>query len=81
VIEFLTERQIPFVVRDVQKEIASRMQLLSRGCHRTPVTIIGSTVLHGFDRHAFEEAFKARTSSLAETSEPATDEASSGDVR
>jgi hypothetical protein len=65
VVEFLSTRHIPHIVRDVRWEPASLWDFWSRGLRGTPVTLIGDTVICGFDRQRLEEKLGARSNDAA----------------
>ncbi len=48
--EFLSQKGIPFEERDVSKEEAALEELQKRSLMTTPVTLIDSDVVVGFDR-------------------------------
>jgi glutaredoxin len=48
--EFLSQHGIPFEERDVSKDDAALEELQRRGLMTTPVTLIDSEVVVGFDR-------------------------------
>ncbi len=53
--EFLSERNVPFVVRDVVNDKSAMDELLKIGVLTTPVTVIDGEVVVGFDRARFEK--------------------------
>ncbi len=48
--EFLSQKGIPFEERDVSKDEAALEELQKRSLMTTPVTLIDSDVVVGFDR-------------------------------
>ncbi len=53
--EFLSQRGITFEERDVSKDEAALEELQKRGLMTTPVTLIDSEVVVGFDRAKLAE--------------------------
>jgi glutaredoxin len=48
--EFLSQRGVPFVERDVAQDEAALAELEQLGVFTTPVTVIDGEVVVGFDR-------------------------------
>ena len=53
--EFLSERNVPFVERDVINDKSAMDELIKLGVLTTPVTVIDGEVVVGFDRKRFEK--------------------------
>jgi len=53
--EFLSQRNIPFVERDIMNDQSAMDELLEIGVMTTPVTVIDGEVVVGFDRARFEK--------------------------
>lgn len=53
--EFLSQRNVPFVVRDIMNDQSAMDELLEIGVLTTPVTVFDGEVVVGFDRARFEE--------------------------
>ena len=53
--EYISQRNVPFVVRDVMNDKTAMDELLKIGVLTTPVTVIDGEVVVGFDRARFEE--------------------------
>lgn len=47
--EFLSQRGLPFTVRVVDEDAAAYDDLIALGYRSVPVTVIGTTVVKGFD--------------------------------
>ncbi|MDH4224372.1 MAG: glutaredoxin family protein [Deltaproteobacteria bacterium] len=47
--EFLSEQSIPFVSKDISQDPQALEDLVQRGVATTPVTLIGSQVVVGFN--------------------------------
>jgi glutaredoxin len=56
--EFLSQRGLPFSVRVVDEDDAAYDDLLALGYRTVPVTMIGATVVKGFDPAALAEALE-----------------------
>jgi glutaredoxin len=57
--EFLSRAEKPFVVRQVDEDDAAYQELLGLGYRSVPVTVIGRTIVKGFDPQALARALKA----------------------
>lgn len=57
--EFLSQRGVPFDVRMVDEDDEAYDQLLKLGYRAVPVTVIGETVVKGFDAEALVKALEA----------------------
>lgn len=57
--QYLSERQIPFAVRDVSLDASALASLEERGYLSTPVTRVGDQWIAGFRREAFDRALAA----------------------
>ncbi len=53
--EYLSQRNVPFVVRDIMNDQSAMDELLEIGVLTTPVTVIDGEVVVGFDRARFEK--------------------------
>ena len=53
--DFLSQRNVPFVERDVMNDKSAMDELMKIGVLTTPVTVIDGEVVVGFDRARFEE--------------------------
>ena len=53
--EYLSQRNVPFVERDIMSDQSAMDELLKLGVLTTPVTIIEGEVVVGFDRVRFEK--------------------------
>ena len=53
--EFLSQRNIPFVERDIMNDQSAMDELLEIGVMTTPVTVIDGEIVVGFDRARFEK--------------------------
>lgn len=53
---WLSQKQVPFVVRQVDEDDRAYDELLALGYRSVPVTAIGPTRIVGFDERALEEA-------------------------
>ncbi len=47
--EFLSQRGIPFVAKDVSTDLEARAELIALGSRSTPTIKVGSEVLIGFN--------------------------------
>ena len=52
--EFLSQRNVPFVERDIMNDQSAMDELLKLGVLTTPVTVIDGEVVVGFDRARLE---------------------------
>ncbi len=57
--EFLHQKGVPFVEKDVSKDEAALDELLEKGFSATPVTIIDGEAVVGFNRQRLEQLFGA----------------------
>ncbi|MCH8988202.1 MAG: glutaredoxin family protein [Chloroflexi bacterium] len=53
--EFLSERNVPFVERDIMNDKSAMDELIKIGVLTTPVTVFDGEVVVGFDRARFEK--------------------------
>ena len=53
--EYLSQRNVPFVERDILNDQSAMDELLKLGVLTTPVTVIDGEVVVGFDRARFEK--------------------------
>ena len=53
--EFLSERSVPFVERDIMNDKSAMDELIKIGVLTTPVTVFDGEVVVGFDRARFEK--------------------------
>ena len=53
--EFLSERKVPFVERDIMNDKSAMDELIKIGVLTTPVTVFDGEVVVGFDRARFEK--------------------------
>ena len=53
--EFLSQRNVPFVERDIMNDQSAMEELMKIGVLTTPVTVIDGEVVVGFDRSKFEK--------------------------
>lgn len=53
--EYLSQRNLPFVERDIMNDQTAMDELLKLGVLTTPVTVIDGEVVVGFDRARFEK--------------------------
>ena len=53
--EFLSQRNVPFVERDIMNDQSAMDELLEIGVMTTPVTVIDGEIVVGFDRARFEK--------------------------
>ena len=53
--EYLSQRNVPFVERDIMNDQTAMDELLKLGVLTTPVTVIDGEVVVGFDRTRFEK--------------------------
>jgi len=56
--EFLSQKAVAYKERDVSEDENALNELQGLGYLTTPVTVIGSTVVVGFDRDKLEAALK-----------------------
>ena len=54
--EFLSQKGVPFAVRIVDEDEAAYDDLLKLGYRTVPVTVIGRTIVKGFDQAALARA-------------------------
>jgi glutaredoxin-like protein NrdH len=54
--EYLSQKQIPFEERDVTKDAEAVSELQRLGYMTTPVTVIGASVIVGFDAAKIDAA-------------------------
>ena len=54
--EFLSLRGIEYVEKNVSTDLEGRAELVAMGYDSTPVTVIGSKQIPGFEVTAFDEA-------------------------
>jgi glutaredoxin len=54
--EFLSQKGVPFTVRVVDEDDAAYDELLKLGYRSVPVTVLGATVVQGFDPAALARA-------------------------
>ena len=52
--EFLSQRQVQFVERDVSEDVVALAELEKLGVLTTPVTVIAGEIVIGFDRSRLE---------------------------
>jgi glutaredoxin len=57
--EFLSRRKVAFTVRIVDEDDAAYDDLIALGHRAVPVTVIGKTVVKGFDPAALTAALEA----------------------
>ncbi len=57
--EYLSQRNVPFVERDIMNDQSAMDELLKLGVLTTPVTVIDGEVVVGFDRARFEQLLGA----------------------
>ena len=53
--EFLSQKGVPFIERDIAKDPAAMEELVALGVMTTPVTLIDREVVIGFDQTRLEE--------------------------
>ena len=53
--EYLSQRNVPFVERDIMNDQSAMDELLEISVLTTPVTVINGEVVVGFDRARFEK--------------------------
>ncbi len=58
---FLSLRGVPFVEKNISKDLTGRAELLALGFDSTPVTIVGKRCISGFDAAQIDEALAALT--------------------
>lgn len=56
--EFLSQKSISYTDRDVSKDESALDELQRLGFMTTPVTVLGGTVVVGFDRGKLEAALR-----------------------
>jgi glutaredoxin 3 len=59
--EFLSQKGVTFVARNVDEDDRAYDDLIARGFRTVPVTFIGDRVIKGFDPAALEEALAAKS--------------------
>lgn len=57
--EFLVLRGVEFKEKDVSTDLDGRKELLALGYDSTPVTVLGDTVVEGFDTGDLDAALQA----------------------
>jgi len=57
--EFLHQRGVPFVEKDVSTDEAAFNELVEKGFAATPVTVIDGEAVVGFNRARLEELLKS----------------------
>ena len=55
---FLSQAGVEFTVRDVDEDPSAYDELLARGWRSVPMTVIGDSVIRGFDAEALKTAIK-----------------------
>jgi glutaredoxin len=58
--EFLSQKGVTFVARNVDEDDRAYDDLIARGFRTVPVTLIGDRFIKGFDPAALEEALAAK---------------------
>lgn len=53
--EFLSQKGVPFVERNIAQDEAAFAELEKLGIMSTPVTVIGNQIVVGFDRAKLEQ--------------------------
>jgi glutaredoxin len=53
--EFLHQKGVPFVEKDISKDEAALNELLKKGFQATPVTVIDGEAVVGFNRQRLEQ--------------------------
>lgn len=56
--EYLSQKGVPFADRDVTRDPAAFEELQKLKAMTTPVTVIGDTVIVGFDTDKIDEALR-----------------------
>ena len=56
--ELLTRAGVTFVVRDVDDDDEAYREVMDRGWRAVPVTVVGSSVVRGFDPVALERTLR-----------------------
>ncbi len=46
---WLAEHQVPYHERNVREDVEALWELVEKGLHSTPVTLVDGTVVEGFD--------------------------------
>ncbi|MBO9539422.1 glutaredoxin family protein [bacterium] len=54
--EYLTRRGVPFVVKDIGRDVSARNEFLRKGFRGTPVVLVGDEAIVGFDRARIDRA-------------------------
>ena len=57
--EFLSQKSVEFIERDVAEDGSALVELEALGVMTTPVTVIGSEVVIGFDRERLNALLSA----------------------
>ena len=57
--EFLSQKGVSFTVRIIDEDEAAYDDLLKLGYRTVPITLIGDTVVKGFDPEALEAALRS----------------------
>lgn len=52
--EFLSQKEIPFEMKDIRADPQARAELIQMGARATPVTLIDGQMVVGFDREKLE---------------------------
>ena len=55
--EYLSQKQVQFEERDITKDPSAISELQKLGFMTTPVTVIGDSIIVGFDVTKLDEAF------------------------
>ncbi len=53
--EFLSQKGVPFITRDIAQDETAFAELEKLGIMSTPVTVIGDQIVVGFDRAKLEQ--------------------------
>jgi len=56
--EFLKERSIPFVARNVSTDMVARKELIAMGSKTVPTTLVDGEMIIGFDRERLEQLLR-----------------------
>jgi glutaredoxin len=56
VMEYLTERGVPFTQKNIQEDRAALQEMIQMRCSMTPVVLIEGVPIEGFDRARIEAA-------------------------
>jgi glutaredoxin len=57
---FLRERHIEFIERDIATDAAAMNELVSRGCRRLPVILVGDRLAQGFSPEELQQLLDGR---------------------